>query len=199
MGVQSEVIAGGLGNGHNTVATGGMGTLLVECGLPTLNIIDAIWVNANPFPSISAGPSTSYSKATRLDILIAGTDPIALDYWVAKHILIQTAKIIGYENTNTFDPDYSEKSGLIEAFGIWLNLTREELIRGGFNVTTDENRMNIFYDSQNDIFTSSSSSISISSNIISTKVTPGFDFVLIIFSLFVFIPLYLHKQRKSSN
>ncbi|NIV94818.1 DUF362 domain-containing protein, partial [candidate division KSB1 bacterium] len=39
MGVQTQRLA----NGHQTVATGGMGTLMVETGLPTLNIIDAIW------------------------------------------------------------------------------------------------------------------------------------------------------------
>ncbi|MFX0210892.1 MAG: DUF362 domain-containing protein, partial [Candidatus Hodarchaeota archaeon] len=93
MGVQTEIVNGGLANGHETVATGGMGTLMVELGLPTLNIIDAIWVNANPFPSKFTGPSTSYSVATRVNTLLAGVDPIALDYWAAKHILIETAKL----------------------------------------------------------------------------------------------------------
>ena len=42
MGVQSEgeQVGVGLANGHDTVGTGGMGTLMVETGLPTLNIID---------------------------------------------------------------------------------------------------------------------------------------------------------------
>jgi hypothetical protein len=99
MGVQSEGEQaqrppGGLANGHNTVGTGGMGTLMVETGLPTLNIIDAIWINANPANSALSGPSTPYSRATRVNILLAGTDPVALDYWAAKHVLVQTASLL---------------------------------------------------------------------------------------------------------
>ncbi len=195
MGVQSEGIAGGLGNGHMTVATGGMGSLLIECGLPTLNIIDAIWVNANPYPSSSTGPETSYSEATRLDILIAGIDPIALDYWAAKHILLKTAGLIGYENPVTLDPDTIEKNGLNEAFGVWLNLTKEEIIRGGVNVTTDEKRLNIIYDSQNNITNNSSSLISTPNNITSTKVTLGFDLALIFCTLTIIL-LFLQKKRE---
>ncbi|MBY9001442.1 MAG: DUF362 domain-containing protein, partial [Candidatus Heimdallarchaeota archaeon] len=59
MGVQSQPLA----NGHDNIDTGGMGTLMIDLGLPTLNIIDAIWVNANPESSLSEGPGTSYSEA----------------------------------------------------------------------------------------------------------------------------------------
>jgi len=143
MGVQSQ----GLANGHQKVATGGMGTLMVECGLPTLNIIDCIWVNANPANSLSAGPSTSYREATRVNILIAGIDPVALDYWSSKNILIKTSELIGYTDTHTLNPDNTIRSGLTEAFGVWLNLTKDELIQGGFNVTSDVQEMNIFVNS----------------------------------------------------
>ena len=140
MGVQSE----GLANGHSTVGTGGMGTLMVETGMPTLNIIDAIWINANPWPSSMTGPLTSYNYATRVNVLMASTDPVALDYFAAKHILIQAASLIGYGDTSTLDPDNTERSGLREAFGVWLNLTKNEIIRAGYNVTTDENYMNVY-------------------------------------------------------
>lgn len=143
MGVQSQ----GLANGHQKVATGGMGTLMVECGLPTLNFIDCIWVNANPANSLSAGPSTSYREATRVNILIAGIDPVALDYWSSKNILIKTSELIGYTDTHTLNPDNTIRSGLTEAFGVWLNLTKDELIQGGFNVTSDVQEMNIFVNS----------------------------------------------------
>jgi len=89
MGVQSQGEGDvGLANGHSTVATGGMGTLMVETGLPTLNIVDAIWINANPPPSSLAGPSTPYDRATRVNVLMASTDPAALDYWAAKYVLV---------------------------------------------------------------------------------------------------------------
>ena len=140
MGVQTQ----GLANGHDKVATGGMGTLMVELGLPTLNIIDAIWVNANPETSVAEGPATSYNHATRVNILIAGTDPVALDYWSAKNILLPTSELIGYSDTYSINPDSSDSRGLTEAFGIWLNKSREELVRAGYNVTSDLFKMNVF-------------------------------------------------------
>jgi hypothetical protein len=145
MGVQSEgyAVSGGLANGHSTVGTGGMGTLMVETGLPTLNIIDAIWINANPPPSAS-GPETYYGRATRVNVLMASTDPVALDYWAAKHVLVQAASLIGYDDTHTLDPDNTDRSGVSgQAFGVWLNLTKNEIIAAGYNVTTDENHMNV--------------------------------------------------------
>ena len=147
MGVQSEgrSVPGGLANGHSTVGTGGMGTLMVETGLPTLNIIDAIWINANPPPSSLMGPETLYSRATRINVLMAGTDPVALDYWAAKHVLVQAASLIGYTDTHTLDPDNTDRSGVLgQAFGVWLNLTKNEIIAGGYNVTTCKNHMNIY-------------------------------------------------------
>ena len=140
MGVQSEALA----NGHAKVATGGMATLMVECGLPTLNIIDAIWINANPESSVSEGPGTSYSMATRANILIAGVDPVAMDYWSAKNILLQTSELIGHIDSYSLDPDSSDSTGLTEAFGTWLNKSKEELVRAGYNVTSDELNMNVY-------------------------------------------------------
>jgi hypothetical protein len=147
MGVQSEgsFVSGGLANGHECVATGGMGVLMIETKVPTLNIIDSIWINANPPPADMAGPSTPYSYATRVNVLLASTDPVALDYWAAKHVLMQAAQLIGYNDTHTLDPDNTDKSGVYtEAFGVWLNRTKNVFLSAGFNVTTDENNMNVY-------------------------------------------------------
>jgi len=183
MGVQSEGLNGGLANGHASVATGGMGTLMVECGLPTLNIIDAIWVNANPYPDVYSGPYTSYHMATRVNMLIAGVDPVALDFWAAKHVLVPTASSIGYTETQTLNPENMEKSGLVEAFGVWLDLTKDELLRSDYNVTSDENRMNIITNS------SSTSSSSASSLILGLL-------ILTVLSLTVIIFLFSRRRRK---
>ena len=146
MGVQSEGSAnpGGLANGHWRIATGGMGTLLAETRYPVLNILEALWVNANPWPSFHCGPSTDYEQATRVNVLMASTDPIALDYWAAKHVLIQTAELTGFTDIHCIDPDNTQRSGLTEALGVWLPLTESELIQNGYTVTCDEARMNIF-------------------------------------------------------
>ncbi len=145
MGVQSQGEGvGGLANGHSSVATGGMGTLMVETGLPTLNIIDAIWINANPPPSALAGPGTPYDRATRVNVLMAGTDPVALDYWAARHVLVQAASTIGYDDTRTVDPDNTDRNGLAEAFGVWLDRAKNEIVAGGYIATTDEDCMNVY-------------------------------------------------------
>ncbi len=150
MGVQSQGEGQpGLANGHSKVATGGMGTLMVETGLPTLNIIDAIWVNANPPPFSGAEPSTPYNQATRVNVLMASTDPVALDYWAAKHVLMETANLIGHTDTHTINPDNTDESGVSgEAFGVWLSLTENEIVAGGYPVTSDENKMNLFVKSE---------------------------------------------------
>ncbi|MFX0205903.1 MAG: DUF362 domain-containing protein [Candidatus Hodarchaeota archaeon] len=191
MGVQSEGLANGLANGHTTVATGGMGTLIAECGLPTLNIVDAIWINANPYPSGSTGPATSYDEATRVNVLLAGRDPVALDYWAAKYVLLSTASSIGYDNVDSLNPDNTERGGLREAFGVWLNLTKNELMSNSYNVTTDENQMNIHvYQEHGPI--SSYSNGSTDSRI------PAFGFwvVCITLSLIAVIYLFLHRKEK---
>ena len=145
MGVLSEASAGGLSNGHYRVSRGAMGTMMVETGLPTLNIIDAIWINANPPPASGCGPSTPYNVATRVNVLMASVDPVALDYWAAKNVLVQAAHMIGYVDTHTLDPDSTDKTGLSgEAFGVWLNRSKNEIIAAGHNVTSDKNRMNVY-------------------------------------------------------
>ena len=132
-------------NAHAKVATGGMGTEMVETKFPTLNILDAIWVNANPGSSFSCGPSTPYSEATRVNTIMASIDPCALDYWGSKYVLMQTAKSIGYSDTHTLDPDNTNPSGAWgAAFGVWLELAKDEIFDAGYNVTTDESHFNVY-------------------------------------------------------
>ncbi|UCC57645.1 MAG: DUF362 domain-containing protein [Candidatus Bathyarchaeum sp.] len=136
-------------NAHNKVGTGGMGTVMVETRFPTLNILDAIYVNANPAPADHYGPPTSYWSATRVNTVMASTDPVALAYWGSKNVLMQAANLIGHTDTHTINPDSTDKSGLWgEAFGVWLELAKTEIVAGGYSVTTDENRMNVYVTSE---------------------------------------------------
>jgi hypothetical protein len=82
---------------------------------------------------------------------MASTDPVALDYWAAKHVLMQTAKLIGYKDTDihTINPDDTDKTGVdAEAFGVWLTRTEKEIVDGGYTVTSDENKMNVHVKSE---------------------------------------------------
>jgi Domain of unknown function (DUF362) len=146
MGVQSQGEGqGGLANGHSSIANGGMGTLMVETAYPTLNIIDATYVNANPPGYSGAGPSTPYNMATRVNTLLASTDPVAADCWAAKHILMQTATLIGHTDTHSINPENTNRNGVSgEAFGVWLKLAEAEIARAGYPVTSNENKMNVY-------------------------------------------------------
>ncbi|MFQ6074840.1 MAG: DUF362 domain-containing protein [Candidatus Bathyarchaeia archaeon] len=135
MGVVSDRLTGHRYS-HQSVGTGGMGTEMVETRMPTQNILDAIWINANP----GRGPRTSYPDATRVNVIMASTDPAALDYWAAKHVLIQAAQIKGFKDLSPIDPD-NTASG---SFGEWLRLSMREMEKAGYQVTTDEDQMNVY-------------------------------------------------------
>ena len=148
MGVVSEKIYGqqGLTESHDTIAVGGMGTMMAETRFPTLNIIDAIYVNANPL----LGPETAYSgysSATQVNVVMASRDPVALDYWAMRHVLMQAAQL---KNPNadlrSIDPDYPGPVGQyqVEAPGVWLNRSKDEIILGGFQATSNEAQMNVY-------------------------------------------------------
>ncbi len=137
MGVTSDRLTAQLGvRAHETVGTGGMGTEMVETRFPTLNILDAIWVNGNPL----GGPRTPYDSAARMNMIAASRDPIALDYWASKHILIPLAGSRGYSDTSSMDPDNRLKG----SFGHWLRLSMEEIIRAGIWATMDEAHINVY-------------------------------------------------------
>ena len=138
MGVVSDKLTGQLGTrAHSTVVTGGMGTEMVETRFPALNIIDAIWVNAFPL----GGPVTPYDDATRANVIAASQDPVALDYWTAKHILVQAAQNTGRTHASWMDPDNMSAIG---SFGQWLRLSMQEINQAGYQTTVDEARMNVY-------------------------------------------------------
>jgi len=137
MGVVSDMLTSQLGaRAHQTVGRGGMGTEMVETRFPVLNILDAIWVNAVP----GDGPSTSYSIATITNIVAASIDPVALDYWGAKYILLQVAQNKGYTGTSSMDPDNTA----LGSFGNWLRLSMQEIANAGYQATVDESHMNVY-------------------------------------------------------
>ncbi|MFO7535338.1 MAG: DUF362 domain-containing protein [Kiritimatiellia bacterium] len=57
------------------------GKMFADVRAPALNIIDAIWVS---FASQRGHPADT---TRRMNQLLAGQDPVALDYWAAKYIL----------------------------------------------------------------------------------------------------------------
>jgi hypothetical protein len=137
MGVSSDKITKDLGyRAHNTVIAGGMGTLMVQTRAPTLNIMDAIHVNAKP----KDGPRTNYISSTELGILAASTDPVAIDYWGSKELLCKTCENVIGKNDNSMNPDNNEKG----SFGDWLRLSMNELNAAGYEFTSDPKKINVW-------------------------------------------------------
>ena len=134
MGVVSDKLTEG--RSHRSVGTGGMGTVLAETRMPDLNVLDCIWVNANP----GKGPRSPYAEATGLNMVLASKDPFALDYWAAKHILIQAAKTREHHDLTAIDPDNVKD----RAFGNWLRLALKEVQKAGHSFTTDEDQISVF-------------------------------------------------------
>jgi hypothetical protein len=140
MGVPSDLLTGQITgeylHTHRTIGRGGMGTLMVNTRFPILNIIDAIWINPVPL----SGPMTSYGVATQMNLITASIDPVALDYWSVKHILLQNWQNRANEVSASMDPDNTDPG----FFGDWLRLSMNELINGGYMVNIDESYMNVY-------------------------------------------------------
>ncbi|MHC4989688.1 MAG: DUF362 domain-containing protein [Planctomycetota bacterium] len=130
------VVTGGLGtNSHNAIAWGLLGEVLAEIGLADLNILDCIWINANPL----SGPSTPESIASRRDELVASVDPVAADIWATTNILIPGFLANGFEPPwpgPSADPDDPES-----AFRHYLDHSMSFILLAGNDVTNDLQRI----------------------------------------------------------
>ena len=146
MGVVSQTLTGA----HDTVGDGGMGTAMVETRFPTLNIIDCIWINANPFQPGSStdspcGPFTTYDEASYTNLIGASTDPVALEYWIAKHVAIPTAVQRGYSYTSSIDPDYEAiTENLVQSYHHYLAASLNQIRNSDRQTTMLESEMNIY-------------------------------------------------------
>jgi len=136
MGVPSDKLTATRGfRTHPTVGKGGMGTLMTETRIPTLNVLDAVNVNAKP----GTGPNTPFDGATHAGVLAASTDPVALDYWASKNILCVLAKEKYGADVSPFDPDNATKG----CFGDWLKLAAARLNEAGRSFTLDEEEISV--------------------------------------------------------
>ena len=131
---------------HFSIALGGMGTLMAETRFPILNILDTIWINANPAEGgYMCGPSTSYRAASFTDIISASQDPIALDYYASKNILVPTAEYENHTEYDSLDPDYEPRAThqMDESFHYYLLRSMNVLDEAGFQVTMNLEEMNV--------------------------------------------------------
>ena len=123
MGVVSDKLTGH--SAHNSVGLGGMGTQMAETRMPVLNVLDAIWISPR------SGPKVSYSQAVENNMIVASIDPIALDYWASKNILMNVAKRENNPYVDSMNPDIVTSG----SFGDWLRLSMDELNKAGYEMT----------------------------------------------------------------
>jgi len=113
---------------HNSVGVGGMGTQMAHTRMPILNILDMIWIG------VDRGPSSSYANARQINKIAASLDPVALDYWASKNILIPEIRTLPGGRETIMNPDGTEPG----TFGYWLRLSMNELHKAGIWATMDE-------------------------------------------------------------
>ena len=110
------------GDPHNSVALGSMGEMMAKSRMPSLNILDMIYVGTR------GGPWVTYDEASDYFAIAASTDPFALDYWAVKNVLIPEAEKVGNSNLVSMDPD----SNVPGSFGHWMNLSLTEIQKAGY-------------------------------------------------------------------
>ena len=118
---------------HNSIGLGGMGTQMAHTRVPILNIMDMIWVG------VERGPSSSYSSAKEMNKIAASLDPVALDYWASKYILIPEVMKLPGGRATAMNPDGNEPG----TFGHWLRLSMDELYKAGIWTTMDESQIQV--------------------------------------------------------
>ena len=133
MGVPSDRLTnrGAANRPHNSVGRGGMGTLMAETRFPVLNILDMIWIGPD------MGPRNTFANAVQINKIAASTDPVALDFWAARHVLQPEAARRPGGRAPAMNPAGTEPG----TFGHWLRLSMNELQRAGFTVTMNESEM----------------------------------------------------------
>jgi hypothetical protein len=133
------VITTGLStNSHTAMRYGLLGQTMVEVRPADLNILDAIWINADPY----TGPATSYAGATRRDELVASTDPVAADIWAVTNILIP-----GFLG-NGFTPPWPQPDATPDDpssdFRQYLDASMSALLAGGYQTTNDLAQIDLY-------------------------------------------------------
>jgi hypothetical protein len=123
-------------NSHNGVRNGLMGAVMAETGPPDLNILDCIWIEGNPY----SGPGVRCG--TRMDQLVASTDPIAADIWATTNILIPAFL------ANGFSPPWPSPSATPDdpnsVFRTYLDNSMDKLLAAGYEVTNDLNSIDAY-------------------------------------------------------
>jgi len=115
------------------ISEGILAKLMLVARFPDLNISDAIWVCP------AGGPNSPYDTAVRVDRLLASKDPVALDYYCAKYVLMPIS------GSTRHDPNGANQ------FHQMLTSSLNVLWGGGKQATMDEGMMNVYKGTNTDV------------------------------------------------
>jgi hypothetical protein len=133
------VITTGLStSSHSSMRYGLLGQTMVEVRPADLNILDAIWINADPY----TGPATSYGGATRRDELVASTDAVAADIWAVTNILIPGFLANGH--TPPWPQPDATPDDPSSDFRQYLDASMSALLVGGYEATNDLGQIDLY-------------------------------------------------------
>jgi len=128
MGVVSQALST---DSHNGVGRGGLGSVMADVRMPNLNILDCVWILAAP----GSGPAASYAAADFRNQLAASVDPVALDAWSVRHILLPQLAQNGFQPVQYWAQDPDNPAG---KFRQYLDRTLNELLIAGRPCTNDD-------------------------------------------------------------
>jgi len=151
MGLWSTALTGKEWNEYHDdiIMHGGLGRVMAYGRFPCLNISDAVWSN----PDLYSGPGSTYEEAVQTAKLMASTDPIALDYYASKHVLLPVSGYARHDpdNANAENPgvdnlyfDGTPCYGYpYNALHQMLSSSAAVMKAAGFHVTMDPGRISV--------------------------------------------------------
>ena len=135
------VVSQSMTDNHPFILNGGLAAEMAQVRFPTLNILDAIYVNPHPLEGRNVGPSTPYSRGIKTDQIVAGLDPAAIDYWSSKNILLPAAQSLGYTSYSSLDPDNPTETVW---FHNYLTKSVRAISAAGRQATMDPSRIKVY-------------------------------------------------------
>ena len=141
MGVLSTSLCNdGFDQHQGMIEQGLMGRMMAEVIYPDLNLIDANYIGVS-----SRGPASSYENAYKADLVLAGRDPIALDYYAGKYVLYPLTKFERHHPDCRDAKRTSKYWGYpYNAFHQYLTSSKRELEKSGYQLTMDEKEIQVF-------------------------------------------------------
>ena len=141
MGVLSTSLCNDGFNQHRgMIEQGLMGRMMAEVIYPDLNLMDATYIGVS-----SRGPASSYESAYKANLVLAGRDPIALDYYAGKYVLYPLTEFERHHPDSQTVKRMSKYGGYpYNAFHQYLTSSRKELKKTGYQVTMDEKEIQVF-------------------------------------------------------